>query len=130
MKDIHFTVTSNPDRILVSADEEQMKRVFINLFANAVEAMSGKGDIIVTMSAEGNYVKIWVSDTGKGIPLQDMDRVFEPFFTTKDKGTGLGLAIVYSIIKKHKGEIIVESEEQKGATFYIVLPREEKGHGV
>jgi signal transduction histidine kinase len=89
--------------------------------------MQGKGDIIVTLSEENSSVKIWVSDTGKGMNSEQMEKVFEPFFTTKDKGTGLGLAIVFNIIKKHLGEIFVDSLQGKGTTFYIVLPRGKNG---
>jgi signal transduction histidine kinase len=127
MDEINFVMNSNGDRIIINADQEQLDRVFINLFTNAVEAMQGKGDIIVTLSEEDGAVKIWVSDTGKGMSSEEMEKVFEPFFTTKDKGTGLGMAIVFNIIKKHHGEIFVDSLEGKGTTFYIVLPRGENG---
>ncbi len=120
---INFVLNSDSSRIFIKADPEQMERVFINLFSNAVEAMSGKGDIIITLKSAGDSVRIWVSDTGKGMTPEEMEKVFEPFFTTKDKGTGLGLAIVFSIIKKHKGEIFVDSEKDRGTTFYITLPR-------
>jgi len=69
-------------------------------------------------------VVITVTDSGKGIAKESLDKVFEPFFTTKDKGTGLGLAIVFNIIRKHYGEIAVTSEEGKGTTFTITMPRE------
>ena len=111
----------------MQADQEQLERVFINLFTNAVEAMDGKGDIIVTLSKEQEKIKVWVSDTGKGMTPEEMEKVFEPFFTTKDKGTGLGLAIVFNIIQKHKGEILVDSEKDKGTTFYMVFPGGDDG---
>ncbi len=126
MDEINFVLNSNNDKIIINADQEQMERVLINLFTNAVEAMQGKGDIIVTLCEEGGSVRIWVSDTGRGMTSEEMEKVFEPFFTTKDKGTGLGLAIVFNIIKKHEGEIFVDSLKGKGTTFYIVLPRGEK----
>jgi len=122
MENINFVVNSNSEKILVNADKEQIERVFINLFTNAVEAMTGRGDIIVTLAAGDDVVKIWVSDTGKGMDREDLEKVFEPFFTTKDKGTGLGLAIVFNIVKKHKGKIFMESEKNKGTTFYMVFP--------
>jgi two-component system NtrC family sensor kinase len=127
---INFVLNTDNDRILIKADPEQIERVFINLFTNAVEAMSGTGDIIVTLKSAGDSVKIWVSDTGKGMTPDEMEKVFEPFFTTKDKGTGLGLAIVFNIIKKHRGEVIVDSEKDKGTTFYITLPRGDETHAV
>jgi signal transduction histidine kinase len=124
---INLVLNSSDDRIFMQADQEQMERVFINLFTNAVEAMEGKGDIIVTLSKEHDRIKVWVSDTGKGMTPEEMEKVFEPFFTTKDKGTGLGLAIVFNIIKKHKGGIFVDSEKDRGTTFYMVFPGGDDG---
>jgi len=77
----------------------------------------------IKITHEAKTVRIKVSDSGVGIPKEAAERIFEPFFTTKEKGTGLGLSIVYSIIKKHDGEISVESEEGKGSTFIIDLPK-------
>jgi signal transduction histidine kinase len=99
-----------------------MEQVFGNLFANAMDAMQGRGNLSVSLKKADEAVIIRISDTGKGIPRESLDKVFEPFFTTKDKGTGLGLAIVYNIIKKHGGDIAAESEEGKGTMFVIVLP--------
>ena len=124
---MNLVVNSSVDRIFMQADQEQMERVFINLFTNAVEAMDRNGDIIVTLSKERDRIKVWVSDTGKGMTPEEMEKVFEPFFTTKDKGTGLGLAIVFNIIKKHNGEILVDSEKDKGTTFYMAFPGGEDG---
>jgi two-component system NtrC family sensor kinase len=84
--------------------------------------MGGAGDLRVTMRSSAQSVTITVSDSGRGIPRESIEKIFEPFFTTKDKGTGLGLAIVYNIIKKHNGDITVGSEEGKGATFTVTLP--------
>jgi signal transduction histidine kinase len=67
-------------------------------------------------------VKISISDSGVGIPLQEKEKIFEPFYTTKDGGTGLGLSIVHKIIENHKGLITVESEVGRGSTFAIFLP--------
>lgn len=128
LEGVHFVVNSDTEEFSISVDREQMERVFINLFGNSAEAMSGKGDIIVTVSVTEGSVRIWVSDTGNGIAPQDMEKIFEPFFTTKDKGTGLGLAIVYNIIKRHNGGIYVDSEKGKGTTFYITLPADGEEH--
>jgi signal transduction histidine kinase len=95
---------------------------FNNLFANAVDAMEGRGSLSVSVRKEAGSAIVKVSDTGKGIPPESVDKIYEPFFTTKDKGTGLGLAIVYNIVKKHGGDIAVESEEGTGTTFTITLP--------
>jgi signal transduction histidine kinase len=119
---IRFSLDMDPRQIVASLDRGQMEQVFGNLFANAVDAMQGRGDLSVSLKKADEAVIIRISDTGRGIPRESLDKVFEPFFTTKDKGTGLGLAIVYNIIKKHGGDIAAESEEGKGTMFVIVLP--------
>jgi two-component system, NtrC family, sensor kinase len=122
LANIRFSLDPDPREIVVSADRGQMEQVFGNLFANAVDAMQGRGALSVSLKKADEAVIIRIVDTGKGIPREALDKVFEPFFTTKDKGTGLGLAIVYNIIKKHGGDIAAESETGKGTTFVIVLP--------
>jgi two-component system NtrC family sensor kinase len=127
-QEVTFVLNSDSERIMVNADPEQIERVFINLFTNAVEAMSRKGDLIVSLSSSGDSVIISISDTGEGMTPQEMEKVFEPFFTTKDKGTGLGLAIAFNIIKKHGGKIDVDSEKDRGTTFNITLPKGGPAH--
>jgi two-component system NtrC family sensor kinase len=119
---IRFSINFDPQSITLSADEGQLEQVFTNLFANAVDAMHLRGELTVHAKQETETTVITISDTGKGIPRESQDKIFEPFFTSKDKGTGLGLAIVYNIIKKHKGDIIVESDAGKGTTFTMTLP--------
>jgi signal transduction histidine kinase len=127
---VRFSVISDGAEIMIQADPDQMEQVFINLFHNALEAMSGTGNLKVEIDSQEANVQIRVSDTGPGIPPDAIERLFEPFFTTKDKGTGLGLAIVFNIIHKHEGDIRVESEEGKGTTFIITLPKGKDSHGV
>ena len=105
---------------------QQLNQVFLNVIVNAAHAIKDKGEIRIKTWADDRYVYIAVSDTGCGIPKENLSKIFEPFFTTKPvgKGTGLGLAMSYNIIKKHKGEIAVESEVGKGTTFTIKLPIE------
>jgi two-component system NtrC family sensor kinase len=124
MERVRFVMDSDTGDVVVRADPEQLERVFINLFANAVEAMSGEGELTVSFLQEDNYIKIKVSDTGKGMSGAALEKVFEPFYTTKDKGTGLGLAIVFNIINKHGGSISIQSEAGRGTTFIISLPKE------
>jgi signal transduction histidine kinase len=112
----------------------QLNQVFVNLLINAAQAIEEKGVITIStrylngQSADNNkeqdYIEIKISDTGRGIPDDKLNRIFDPFFTTKDvgKGTGLGLSIAYDIIQKHKGKIEVGSEVGKGTTFTIKLP--------
>lgn len=120
---VMFSLDSNPDGVRISADPQQIELVFINLFTNAVEAMPGGGRLSVRIDESGDVVRLVVTDSGKGMPKDAIENIFEPFFTTKDKGTGLGLAIVFNIIKKHGGDIVVESQEGKGTAFTITLPR-------
>jgi signal transduction histidine kinase len=119
---VHLVTDSGSGGILIDADPEQMERVFINLFTNAIDAMSGEGTLRVQALKGQGEVRITVSDSGRGIPPEIVETIFEPFYTTRDKGTGLGLAIIFNIINKHHGEIFVESKPGEGTTFTITLP--------
>ena len=112
----------------VLADGDQMSQVFINLVMNAIHAMPDGGTLRIGLAQEHDRVKLTVADTGHGIPHEALPRIFEPFFTTKEfgKGTGLGLTVVKGIIEEHQGTITVDSEEGKGTTFTIVLPRADR----
>ena len=104
---------------------QQLNQVFLNLLVNAAHAMEGRpGCITLRTWCEGDQLFISVADTGCGIPEEIRQRIFEPFFTTKEigKGTGLGLSISYDIIKKHGGEIVIDSEVGSGTTFTVMLP--------
>ncbi|OGU09703.1 MAG: hypothetical protein A2X82_07760 [Geobacteraceae bacterium GWC2_55_20] len=104
---------------------QQLNQVFLNLLVNAAHAMEGEqGSITVRTWSDGADINVSVTDTGCGIPEEIRQRIFEPFFTTKEvgKGTGLGLSISYDIIRKHGGEISVESEPGQGTTFTVRLP--------
>jgi two-component system nitrogen regulation sensor histidine kinase NtrY len=109
---------------LVQLDPEQMKRVLINIFDNAIEAMNKKGRIRIRAVFEKRpqQVVIEISDTGPGIAIEDKTKLFLPYFSTKTKGTGLGLAIVNQIIREHNGSIRVENVRPTGARFTIQLP--------
>lgn len=120
---INFTLDTDPHGIMIDSDPQQMERVFINIFTNAIEAMSGSGDLGIKVVRDEEAVKIKIFDTGVGMSPAAVEKIFEPFYTTKDKGTGLGLAISFNIIKKHGGEIYAESEKDKGTTFTVILPR-------
>ncbi len=112
-----------PAVVELKGDRFMIEQVFINLFANAVQAMNGMGELLFEVQEKGDETICRVSDTGPGIPPENIPRIFDPFYTTKGRGTGLGLAIVYSIIEKHKGKITVESRVNKGTTFILTLPR-------
>lgn len=125
---VQFTRDLHPGEIVLYADQEQLEQVFINLFTNAMEALPNSGSLSVHADEEDDHVRIRVSDTGLGMSRETLDRVFEPFYTTKNRGTGLGLAIVFNIIQKHHGRIEVESEEGRGTTFTITLPKRAREH--
>jgi signal transduction histidine kinase len=120
---ITFSLDSEQKQVILRGDPAQLERVFVNLFTNAVTALAGAGELVVRIEPEEEAVRIYVSDTGKGIPEEDREKIFDPFFTKKDKGTGLGLAIVMNVIKKHGGNISVVSQEGMGTVFEIILPR-------
>ena len=102
----------------------QLNQVFMNILVNAAHAIERQGEITVKTWHENNDIFVSISDTGHGIPADKINRIFEPFFTTKEvgKGTGLGLSIAYDIIKKHNGDIMVESEVGKGSRFTVKIP--------
>jgi two-component system NtrC family sensor kinase len=115
----------SPSLPIIQADAAQLQQVFINLLNNGAEAMEGGGTLtLTTRPLDNQWVEIKVSDTGCGIPEENVGKLFTPFFTTKPpgKGTGLGLSIVYGIIKMHRGQITVQSEVGKGTTFTVTLP--------
>ena len=108
----------------IQADPAQLQQVFVNLLNNAAEAMKEGGTITLATRPLNGQVEIKVSDTGCGIPEENLGKLFTPFFTTKalGKGTGLGLSIVYGIIKMHRGQISVQSQVGQGTTFTVSLP--------
>ena len=109
----------------IMGDESQLKQVIINLVTNAFDATGEGGQIdIITRARLSGGVELLVEDSGCGIPLELQDKLFEPFFTTKPvgKGVGIGLSTCYAIVKHHRGEITVTSEEGRGASFKVVLP--------
>jgi two-component system, NtrC family, sensor histidine kinase KinB len=114
----------------VRADRIRMNHVFANLLSNALRYTPPGGKVTVLAEADEEWVRFSVSDTGKGIPSQYLPRIFEQFFRVpeqgKESGVGLGLAIVKEIVEAHGGAISVESQEGKGSTFTITLPRAEK----
>ena len=104
----------------------RLNQVFINLVTNAVQAMDGKGRLELGTRSVGDAVLVTVSDTGCGIPAEDLQKIMDPFFTTKPvgQGTGLGLSIVRTIIEEHGGHLDVASEAGVGTTFSVTLPIE------
>ena len=123
----------------VVADGDQMKQVFNNLIMNSRQAMPEGGKIIITGEnvsleegnsaaiAPGEYVKVKITDSGYGIESKHLSKLFDPFFSTRQNSSGLGLATAYSIVRKHRGHITVDTEIGKGTTFTVYIPSKEEG---
>jgi two-component system, NtrC family, sensor histidine kinase HydH len=113
-----------PHLPLVRVDRDQISQAILNLLLNSLESINEGGKIRVRLGKKDSSpsLQVAISDTGRGIPQEDLGKVFEPFFSTKRKGTGLGLAIVHQIVASHGGDITVESQEGMGTTFRITLP--------
>jgi signal transduction histidine kinase len=108
----------------ISCHPGQLNQVYMNILANAAQAISGNGNIFVSTQIVNNQYVIDIQDDGPGITSDVMGKIFDPFFTTKDvgQGTGLGLSISYSIIRNHGGNITVQNRDEGGAHFVITLP--------
>jgi PAS domain S-box-containing protein len=106
----------------ISVDPDRMKRVFINLIGNAIDAMPTGGTLTITTKQSNGHLEITISDTGTGIPEKIMKNLWKPMQTTKTKGMGLGLPIVKRIVDAHGGQISVEAKPGEGTTFTIRLP--------
>ena len=111
----------------INADPDLLHRAFQNLVLNALDAMPAGGTLTLRTADRDDCVRIEVSDTGKGLTPEECSRLFTPYYTTKQLGTGLGLAIVQSVVADHHGTISVSSEEGRGATFRIDLPKQQDG---
>jgi two-component system, sporulation sensor kinase E len=115
-----------PKLPLSRIDPGQIKQALVNLIRNALQAMTRGGDLTLETGTRSDALYVSVSDTGRGIPDDEVQRIFEPFFTTKKKGSGLGLMIVQRIVRDHGGQIELESRVGHGTTFRIWLPLQER----
>ncbi|HEY0210754.1 two-component system sensor histidine kinase AtoS [Acerihabitans sp.] len=107
----------------IEADAGLLKQVMLNLMINAVQAIPARGDVTVSTGLQApNKLRIQITDTGIGMSAEARKKVFTPFFTTKPSGTGLGLSIAQRIINDHAGDIIIDSELQRGTTVTLILP--------
>jgi two-component system, cell cycle sensor histidine kinase and response regulator CckA len=138
-EDVCLKLSLHPLPLVTCADSGMLEQVLMNLVVNARDAMPGGGRILIESGERtfteleagliadaraGRHVRLCVTDTGCGIPPENLSRIFEPFFTTKDpgKGTGLGLATVFGIVKQHGGLLVVESEVGRGTKFELFFP--------
>ena len=125
-QNIKITKSLSASLPAVMMDSGQIQQVCANIILNAAEAMAGEGELTVAsrVTADGKWIEMEFTDTGCGIPSENLEKIFQPFFTTKEigRGTGLGLAVSFGIIARHKGTIAVNSEPGKGTTFTVRLP--------
>lgn len=123
------------DQVLICGDRDRIKQVLVNLVSNAIKYTPTGGEVIVGLAKEGEYSRLNVSDTGPGIPVEDMPHIFERFYrgeksrtrTRDGKGFGLGLSIAYWIVRNHNGFIEVSAREPQGTTFCVRLPLAKDG---
>lgn len=108
----------------ISGNPRNLQQVMLNLMLNAIQAMPNGGDLTVSATVDGEFLRVDISDTGVGIPEEALNKIFDPFFTTKEPGigTGLGLAVSYGIVEAHRGKILVQSTVGQGSTFSVLLP--------
>jgi len=138
-EDIALQINFSSQPAIIAADVSMLEQIMLNLSVNSRDAMPRGGQMVIRIalcdvdnehtnrvadSRQGKFVRLSHSDTGEGIPPENLTRIFEPFFTTKElgKGTGLGLATVFGIVKQHDGWVEVESELGKGTTFHVYFP--------
>jgi len=140
-KRIAIALNLDSDLHIIEGDSGQLEQILLNLCINARDSLQQKGTITIGTrnvrfskpysdplfnAPSGSYVLLQVSDNGKGMKPEILQKIFEPFFTTKSNGTGMGLAMVYGIVKSHGGFIKIESELDHGSTFNVYFPRLKK----
>jgi signal transduction histidine kinase len=123
---VSVTTRMAPALPTVFVDPRQIGLVLTNLVTNAYQAMPDGGKLTIDAQAEEGQVRLSVTDTGCGIPQENMAKLFEPLFTTRARGIGLGLAVSKNLVEVNGGSIEVESEEGQGSTFTVTLPRKEE----
>ena len=120
----NITLTYPPKKNLprLKADPGEIQQIFTNLFLNAIDEMPDGGELAIELDHDDHNITIKVSDSGKGIPEENLPNIFDPFFSTKSRGTGMGLSLVLRIIKNYGGKIEVAASGTSGTTFLIRLP--------
>ena len=135
VNNINLVLEMDPNLPMTMADPHQMEQIFLNIIANAYQAMTeehGQGELIIKTEKVGGMVLVSFTDDGPGISAENLSRIFDPFFTTKEvgKGTGLGLSISFGIVHDHGGHLYASSETGKGATFVVEIPIVFEGQAV
>lgn len=123
MKNVMIQFISSSRAVLVEGNENRLKQVVLNLIKNAIESMYNGGTVLVEMRVNSSsLIELSITDEGSGMTSETIENLFQPFYTTKTTGTGLGLPFVKKVIEEHDGEIVVESELNKGTRFSVQLP--------
>lgn len=120
---IHVKCDFSNQSLMARIQEIEAQQVFLNLILNALAALDDEGHVHIEGEVRAKEIVVKVSDTGKGIPKENIDRIFDPFFTTRREGLGLGLSIVKRIMQSNRGNINVDSEENKGTSFTLIFHR-------
>lgn len=121
-RNVKLEFDADEDIVQIECDENRLKQVFLNFIKNGIEAMPDGGELMVKTEIQDENVVISIKDTGVGIPPDTLKKIGEPFYTTKKNGNGLGLMVSFKIIESHNGKVYIESEQNKGTTFKILLP--------
>jgi signal transduction histidine kinase len=121
-KDVVLTTRLESDLPAVKGDEEMLRRALMNLLVNACQAMPGGGRVDIRSELETEALRITITDTGTGIPPEDIERIFKMYYTTKTDGTGIGLALVRRVIDLHHGSIEILSTVGQGTKVIVRLP--------
>ncbi|GAA3399710.1 PAS domain S-box protein [Paenibacillus hodogayensis] len=127
MNNVQLVTDFEPDSVVISCDENQLKQVWINVIKNGIEAMPGGGLIVIQLRQRDDFAVVTISDEGCGIPGSQLARLGEPFYTTKEKGNGLGFMVSKRIIENHGGTLGVSSREGEGTSVEVRLPFEQPG---
>jgi two-component system sensor histidine kinase HydH len=123
LKNIKVELKTEKNLPDVMIDPDRFTQCLLNLYLNGIQSMTTGGELtVISQSVEDQHVEIIVSDSGAGIPLEDLTHIFDPYFTTKPTGTGLGLAIVHKLVEAHEGKMSVHSGPNKGTIFTIQIP--------
>jgi signal transduction histidine kinase len=113
-------LTRNIPKVFI--DTKAIRQAVLNIIQNAIAAMPRGGTLTIATQKKNESVCLRISDTGVGIPQENLDKIFEPYFTTRESGSGLGLTNVFKIIKEHRADISVDSQPGKGASFIMCFP--------
>ncbi|MBI4535804.1 MAG: ATP-binding protein, partial [Ignavibacteriae bacterium] len=123
---IHFATTFEANIPTILADREELRRAFINIIRNGIQAMENRGEMRIGTMRKADGVQVTIRDHGPGIPEEIKGRLFEPNFSTKTDGMGLGLAIVKKTVEDLGGEVMIESAQNEGTTVVVFLPSQSK----